>query len=308
MRYGYACINMELSYPRKFDKPRGTKKVTMSRSMIRRTFDAKGIAYASELSLQIVRDFLPILKWNVANDIHFFRVSSNVFPWASEYQIQDLPDYEEIERLCKEAGEYAKEHNIRITSHPGPFNKLASPDERVVNNTIRDLDIHGEFFDMIGLPRTPEAKINIHVGAAYGDKSTALSTFCRNFDKLPARVKSRLTVENDDRKSLYTTKELYEGVFVHVGCPIVFDYHHHSLHPGQETEKEALEIAVKTWGNIKPVVHYSESRSEEQNNPKIKPCAHSDLVVGPIDDHGFDLDVMIEAKHKELALKNLRGY
>ena len=112
---------------------------------------------------------------------------------------------------------------------------------------------------MIGLPRTPEAKINIHVGAAYGDKSTALSTFCRNFDKLPARVKSRLTVENDDRKSLYTTKELYEGVFVHVGCPIVFDYHHHSLHPGQETEKEALEIAVNTRGNIKPVVHYSES-------------------------------------------------
>ena len=84
MRYGYACINMELSYPRKFDKPRGTKKVTMSRSMIRRTFDAKGIAYASELSLQNVRDFLPILKWNVANDSRFFRVSSNVFPWASE--------------------------------------------------------------------------------------------------------------------------------------------------------------------------------------------------------------------------------
>ena len=107
---------------------------------------------------------------------------------------------------------------------------------------------------------------------------------------------------------MYTTKELYEGVFVHVGCPIVFDYHHHSLHPGQETEKEALETAVNTWGKIKPVVHYSESRSEEQNNPKIKPCAHSDLVVGPIDDHGFDLDVMIEAKHKELALKNLRGY
>ena len=61
MRYGYACINMELSYPRKFNKPRGTKKVTMSPSMIRRTFDAKGIAYASELAPQNVQDFRPFL-------------------------------------------------------------------------------------------------------------------------------------------------------------------------------------------------------------------------------------------------------
>ena len=182
----------------------------MSRGMIRRTFDAKGIAYASELALQMCETSYPFLSgmWlmiSTSSGCHLM-----YFRGHSEYEIQDLPDYEEIERLCK-TGEYAKEHNIRITSHPGPFNKLASPDERVVNNTIRDLDIHGEFFDMIGLPRTPEAKINIHVGAAYGDKSTALSTFCRNFDKLPARVKSRLTVENDDRRSLYTTKELYEG-------------------------------------------------------------------------------------------------
>lgn len=308
MRYGYACINMELSYPTKFDKPRGTKKVTMSRGMIRRTFDAKGIAYASELALQNVKDFLPILKWNVANDIHFFRVSSNVFPWASEYQIQDLPDYEEIEKACKEAGDYARENNIRITSHPGPFNKLASSDEKVLANTVRDLDIHGEFFDMIGLPRTPEAKINIHVGAAYGNKPKALKTFCDNLDRLPDRVRLRLTVENDDRPSLYSTHDLYHSVFADTGVPIVFDYHHHKFCGGGQSEKEALFMAKETWGDITPVVHYSESRSVEYNDEKIKPNAHSDLVTGPIDDYGLVLDVMIEAKHKELAVKKLRGY
>jgi len=65
-------------------------------------------------------------------------------------------------------------------------------------------------------------------------------------------------------------------------------------------------MAVSTWGNIKPVVHYAESRSVEQDNPKIKPQAHSDYVNDYFDDYGYDLDVMIEAKHKELALLHYR--
>jgi UV DNA damage endonuclease len=161
-------------------------------------------------------------------------------------------------------------------------------------------------FDMIGLPRTPYAKLNIHVGAAYGDKAFALDNFCRNFERLPESVRTRLTVENDDKPSLYTTEELYEGVYKRIGTPIVFDYHHHMLHPGNQTEQEALEMALSTWGDIKPVVHYAESRSEEYNNPKIKPQAHSDYVLTPLNDYGNDFDIMIEAKHKELALLRYR--
>ena len=148
--------------------------------------------------------------------------------------------------------------------------------------------------------------MNIHVGAAYGDKPFALDNFCRNFERLPESVRSRLTVENDDKTSLYSTKELYDGVYKRIGIPIVFDYHHHMLHPGGQTEQEALELALSTWGDIKPVVHYAESRSLEHNNPKIKPQAHSDYVIRPFDDYGHDLDVMIEAKHKELALLQYR--
>ena len=161
---------------------------------------------------------------------------------------------------------------------------------------------------MLGLPRTPYAKLNIHVGAAYGDKPFALDNFCRNFERLPESVRTRLTVENDDKPSLYSTKELYEGVYERIGIPIVFDYHHHMLHPGGQTEQEALELALSTWpANITPVVHYAESRSVEQNNPKIKPQAHSDYVSGPINDYGHCIDIMIEAKHKELALLKYRN-
>jgi UV DNA damage endonuclease len=251
-------------------------------------------------------DLQKVLEWNVQHGINFFRLSSNVFPWASEYQLHDMPDYEAIYEACERSGNYIRQHGIRITSHPGPFNKLASPKERVFENTKRDLEIHGEFFDMLGLPRDHYAKINIHVGAAYGNKPVALDTFARNFERLPVSVTSRLTVENDDRQSLYSTQELYDGVFTRTGIPIVFDYHHHGFCTGDLTEKQALELAISTWGDIKPVVHYSESRAEEKKDAKIRPHAHSDYVNGPVDDYGYDLDVMIEAKAKELALFELQ--
>ena len=303
--YGYACMNMQLSNPQDYG---GKKKdrITTNRSMIKRTFQEKGIEYASSLSLQNVLDLQKVLEWNVEHGIHFFRLSSNVFPWASEYQLSDMPDYEAIFEACEKAGNYAREQGIRLTSHPGPFNKLASPNEKVFQNTLRDLEIHGEFFDMLGLPRNHYAKINIHVGAAYGNKPVALDTFVRNFERLPESITSRLTVENDDRESLYSTLELFEGVYARTGIPIVFDYHHHGFCTGGLSEKDALEIAISTWGDIKPVVHYSESRAEEKKDSKIRAHAHSDFVSGPIDDYGYDLDVMIEAKAKELALFGLR--
>ena len=218
-----------------------------------------------------------------------------------------MPNYGAIHAAALSAGNFARKHNMRLTAHPGPFNKLASPKERVFQLTKTDLTVHADLFDLIGLPRTPYAKLNIHVGAAYGDKPFALDNFCRNFERLPDHVRSRLTVENDDKASLYSTQELYDGVYKRIGIPIVFDYHHHMLHPGGQTEQEALELALSTWPqNIIPVVHYAESRSVEQNNPKIKPQAHSDYIINHFNDYGNCVDVMIEAKQKELALLRYR--
>ena len=297
-RLGYACINMELSA----QKP----KVSTNRTMRKKTFQEKGINYASELILQNVRDLKTILEWNVANDITFFRMSSEIFPWASEYALEDLPDFEAVEQILFDCGLYAEEHGIRLTMHPGPFNKLCSPNEQVVLNTIRDLEIHGRLMDLLCQPRTPQAKLNIHVGGAYNDKPMALGNFCRNFGRLSEAVRSRLTVENDDKESLYSTKELYDGVFKELGIPIVHDYHHHTMCTGGLSQQDAVELALQTWGNVRPVVHYSQSRSIEHNDPKIKPQAHSDSYWEPIDTYGHQMDIMLEAKHKEIALFKMR--
>jgi UV DNA damage endonuclease len=307
MNLGYACINMQLSYPTEWgNKPRGTERITTNRSMIRRTYDAKGLAYASELSLLNVQDLERVIDWNEANDIKFYRMSSDIIPWASEHGVVRLPDYDQICEVLKRCGDKAKQYGQRITTHPGPFNKLTSPKERVVLNTIRDLEIHGQIFDLMGLPKTPYAKINIHVGAHYNDKSLAIGNFCRNFGRLSDSVQRRLTVENDDKASLYSTKELCEEIHSRIGIPVVHDFHHHEFCTGDVDQEEALLMAAMTWGDVKPVTHYSQSRSVEHNDPKIKPQAHSDSYWKPVNTYGLDVDVMLECKHKEVGLYKMR--
>ena len=288
---GYACINMTL----------GKEGITTNRSMIKRTFLQKGIPYASELSIQNVRDLIEIIKWNEKDDIKFFRMSSNLFPWSSEYPLSSLPHYERIKNLLAGAGNLADKYGQRITSHPGPFNVLVSPNENVVRNTITDLSIHGEVFDLMGLSRTPYNKINIHCNGVYGDKQSAMDRFCKNFERLPESVQTRLTIENDDKASMYSVKDL---MYIHerIGIPIVFDYHHHKFCTGDLSEEEALKLAASTWGDIKPVVHYSESKSLHENNDSIKPQAHSDYISETINTYGLDVDVMVEAKAKELTI------
>jgi len=276
----------------------GKKKITTNRGMIKKTFLKEGINRASELGLQNTKDLLEIIKWNEQQGIKLFRTTSNLFPWSSEYELSAMPHFTTISNLLKDIGVLVSNYGQRITSHPGPFNVLVSPNEKVVLNTINDLSLHGEVFDLMGLSRTPYNVINIHCNGVYGDKISAMDRFCRNFDRLPDSVKTRLTVENDDKGSMYSVKDL---MYIHkqIGIPIVFDYHHHKFCTGDLSEKEALEMAMSTWPKgIKPVVHYSESAIG-----KI-PQAHSDYIFDKINTYGYDLDIEVEAKMKELAVLN----
>jgi UV DNA damage endonuclease len=144
------------------------------------------------------------------------------------------------------------------------------------------------------------------MGGTHGDKVACMQRFCDNFSRLSDGVKSRLTLENDDKESLYTVKDL---MYIHerIGIPIVFDYHHHKCQKDPMSEELALKLAASTWPKeIKPVVHYSESKALHENNTKIKVQAHSDLIDYLPERYGLDLDVMLECKSKELALLKIR--
>ena len=291
MNIGYACINMTVG-----------KKITTNRTMVKKTFNQKGLDYVSELALLNAKDVIKILEWNRMHGINFFRLSSTIIPWGDNFDITQLKDYKEIKAELKKAGDFAKFHNIRINSHPGPFNVLPSPNESVILKTILDLELHGKIFDMMGLSKTHYNNINIHCNGVYGDKQSAMDRFIQNFQRLSLGVRKRLTLENDDKGSMYSVKDL---MYIHknTGIPIVFDYHHHQFCTGGLSEEEALKLAATTWPKgIKQEVHYSESKALHENNPKEKPQAHSVYINALPNTYELDVDIMVESKGKELAI------
>lgn len=293
MNLGYACINTELS----------DRKIMTNRTMRRKTFDARGLEYVSELSLLNVEDLKTIVEWNNKMGIKLFRLSSQIFPWSDEYKFSQLKDYKEITALMLEIGEIAKNGGQRLTMHPGPYNCLASPTQKVVEKTIRELNFHSEQFNMMGYEPSTHNKINIHVGGAYGDKEGTLKRFCKNFHLLNEDTKKRLVVENDDSPNEYSIKDLYEGVYKVIGIPLTFDYFHHKFNTGDLNEEEALKLAFTTWPEgVTQCCHYSESRRVEKLDESIRPQAHSDLIYNKIQTYGLNPDIVIEAKLKEQAI------
>ena len=321
IRYGYACINMELS----------KQGIRTGRAMIDRKFKQGGLQLASDIALANAQDLLTILQWNEARGIRLFRVGSELFPRWNHYELADLPDIALITQHLRAAGDYAKAHGHRITTHPGPFHILGSPDATVVDNSIIGLERHAELFDLMGFAPSFENKINIHVGSTYGDKPGTIHRWLHNYDRLSDSVKARLVIENDDKASMYSVRELYSMLHTEIGIPITFDYWHHTFNTGDLSEQEAFFMARETWQRygITQCTHYSESRRREaqvliermfahhnidmadlpkwptfhkqyKEFTKIKEQAHADFILSTPNTYGVaDLDIVVEAKAKE---------
>ena len=327
IRYGYACNCMHLS----------TSGIRTGRTMIDRKFKLGGMQLASDIALANAKDFLTILKWNEQHGIRLFRLGSELFPRWNHYELHDLPGIAEITQHLRAAGDFAKLHGHRITTHPGPFHILGSPDATVVDNSIVSLERHSQLFDLMGFALSFENKINIHVGATYNDKPGTIARWLANYYRLSDSCRARLVIENDDKASMYSVRELYEYLHVPTAIPITFDYWHHTFNTGDLSEREAFFLARETWDrhNITQCTHYSESRRREsqilieqmfahhniamedlakwptfhkqyKEFTKIREQAHADFITCLPNTYGVDsLDIMVEAKAKEQSLMNL---
>ena len=295
-RFGYCCINLTLG------EGKGLNRITTNRSMVKKTFEEKGISFASETALLNCLDLVKIISWNNEMGIQMYRMSSDIFPWYSEYEFHDLPHFEEIKTVLAEAGSIAKEGDQRITFHPSPYSVLASQREDVVIKAVKDLRQHAEIMDLMGLDQTHFYPINVHVYTSQPSKEEAASRFCENFQMLPESVKKRLVVENDDKKSGFTPSELYELVFKKIGVPLTYDYLHHKCNPSDLSEQEALHLCLKTWPEeISPIVHYSDSKKQWEDS-STKDLAHSDWIYEQVKNYGHDFSIEFEVKMKEKAL------
>jgi UV DNA damage endonuclease len=261
----------------------------------------------SALALKNVRNLIEIIKWNEQNGFKVYRMSSDMFPWQSEYEFKDLPDFRKISVLLRGAGNLALKYGQRLSFHPGPFNVLGSPNEDLVQKTIKELNQHSEIMDIMGLPKSHLYPINIHCNGVYGDKNATLSRWANNYLKLSESAQSRLVVENDDKGSMYSVKDLYDGIFTKVKVPITFDYHHHRFNSSGLSEKEAFELAMSTWKyhKVRPLFHYSSCRKTFENF-ESKAVAHADYIYEKINDYGHSVDIEVECKAKEIAVLKYR--
>lgn len=290
-RLGYACINLSLG-----------KGVTSNRGMTKKTFLQKGKSYASELALLNTSDLVRIMEWNRDNGISFYRISSDVIPWMSEFDIQSLPDWEAIRKNFMRFGNIARENGIRIEFHPGHFTILCSQKPEVVSNAIDDIEKHSQMLDAMGYQPGFDNDINIHVGAAYGDKASAAKRWCEGWNLLSEPARKRLVVENDDKETMYSVSDLHSMVYQEVGVPITFDHFHHTHCTGAMEASEAAVLAASTWPcHVDPVQHYSSSRRNHED-PAAKAQAHADWIYEKIDPYVDNAWVMVESKMKDLSI------
>lgn len=243
---------------------------------------------------------LAALEYCRQRQIGCFRVKSDLLPLrthpAAGYSLEELPDGESLIAMFRQCGQFARRHDIRTVLHPDQFVVLNSPRSCVVDSSLAELDAQAELAEWVAAD-----VINLHAGGVYGDKLTALDNLCRGIDRLPRRVRKRLTLENDDRS--YMPADLLP-ICRREGIPFVYDVHHHRCLPDGRSIDEVTEEALVTW-NREPLFHISSPRDSWHGKD---PRPHHDYIATrdfPRVWEGLEATVEVEAKAKELAVAKL---
>ena len=299
IQLGLCCINTQL----REKKP----PVFMSRSVILRTLETKGVDHLKEKILQNLQDILTMIDWNEENGVRVLRLSSELFPHKSNPKAEDY-NFDFAKDLLRQVGDKARSLSHRLTFHPGQYNVIGSPNENVVNNTKLDLGYHAEVLDLMGMG--DNSVMVIHGGGTYKDKPATIDRWCENYMKMPEHIRRRLVLENCEKN--FSIEDCLE-ISDRVNVPVVLDTHHYEcyclLHPKESFQHPSvyIERILETWTRrgIKPKFHVS-----EQGTGK---CGHHSDFIEVIPDYlmdipekyGIEIDIMIEAKMKEQAIFKL---
>ena len=299
IQLGLCCLNMTL---------RGQNpSVFCSRKMIIRSIRQKGISALKQKIIQNLHDLYKLIKWNEENGIKVLRISSELFPHYSNQKVENY-SMDFADKILQKIGEIARKLNHRLTFHPGQYNVVGTPNEKYFNQTIIDLSYHAEVLDRMNMGKN--SVMVVHGGGLYGDKEKTKQRWCDNYLKLPESVKNRLVLENCEK--CFNIEDCLE-VSQKVNIPVVFDTHHFEcyklMHPEEEFQQASFYIPkiLDSWKRrgIKPKFHVSEQGPGR--------CGHHSNFIEVIPEYlleipekyNTDIDIMIEAKMKELAMFKL---
>ncbi len=286
MQVGYACVNTQLP-----SASRTLRLANVSDERLR------------ELVAANLGALEAILRWNAEHDVLVFRLSSETVPFGS-HPANTLRWWEELAPRFSQLGALMREEGMRLSTHPGQFTVLGSPEERHVAASLAELEYHARLLEAFGLDRAH--KIVVHAGGVYGDAAAAAERFSRAFARLSPAAQERLVLETDERWALADVLPLAGRI----GVPVVFDVFHHELRPSlpELSVREAVLLAAETWrdGDGRQEVHFS------TQEPGRRPGAHSETI--DLDAFGrfaaavgdLDLDCVLEVKDKERSTLRAR--
>lgn len=233
-----------------------------------------------------------------------YRLSSSLFPLVTydvaNVDLSDLPNYDDIQEAFDLIENTIKETGVRISAHPSEYNVLASKNQAAVNKTIDELNFYSSFMDRIGCPANYNSPMNLHIHNKDGSYDEIISRFMNSFNKLDKNCQARLVVEQDDKLSGWSAKELVEEFHSRTNIPITFDYLHNKCNPSYENEEQSIRACYNTWGDYTPLFHYSESAPG--NNPR----KHANYAMNLFETHGLDFNLDFELKEKCLAIHRYR--
>ena len=243
-----------------------------------------------------------ILKYNIKNNLHFYRLTSKLIPLATHDEVS----YDYINPFKNKfniLNNLIKNNNLRIDVHPDQFTVLNSPRENVLKNTFKILEYHYNILDAL---KIQDKVIILHVGGCQFGKKKSITRFINNFNKLPEYIQKCIVIENDD-KIFNITDCLY--ISNKLNIPVVLDYHHFICNNNGELIEDLIVDIFKTWKNKTPKIHFSSPKS----NLKKEFRSHHDYIsadtfiefLNKIKFINQDFDIMLEAKAKDDALFRL---
>ncbi|MEN6397114.1 MAG: UV DNA damage repair endonuclease UvsE [Methanoregula sp.] len=281
MRIGYPCINRSIG-------------CTPSKTFRLASYSDNRLRDTVQANLSCLEK---ILDYNVQNGLLFLRITSDLVPFASHpvcrfpWQVHFLPVFESL-------GSYIRKHRFRISLHPDQFVLINTPDPDVLRRSIDELAYHEQLLELMGLDQA--AKIQIHVGGVYGDKTASTERFISAFEGLDERIRRHLVIENDDR--LYSAADCL-AISDRTGIPVLFDVFHHAVCNNGEPVREILDPVTKTWsGNDGiPMVDYSSQQAGKRPGAHAEHIDLIDFKRFLSDTRATDLDIMLEIKDKETS-------
>ena len=295
IRLGYVAIALNL------EKVTSSSTLTYSRYL--KLNENERLKKLKEITYSNIEALEKILKYNIENNIHFYRITSNLIPLATHPDVMwDYLKY--FKKDLEYIGKIIKDNNLRVDAHPDQFNVINSDKESVVENTIKTLNMQVDLFEAMNYK---DGKMVIHIGGAKGGKEVAAQRFIDNLNKFPNRITERLILENDDKT--FNAKEVLD-ICNKTNLPMVFDIHHHNCNKCNEGLDILLPEIFKTWNNEKlvPKMHFSSPREFENDRKHadyIEAKSFLEFIYTVKNVVDKDFDIMIEAKKKDITLNKL---